>query len=364
MCEGCEKASPLPHDEILRWLRETDEVRLEPLWTRADEVRRQHVGEEVHMRGLLEISNHCMRRCAYCGISSASKGLPRYRMSAEEILQCAREVQRLGYGTTVLQAGEDLVLSRDKVAELLRNIKAETGLAITLSLGERSESELKAWKAAGADRYLLRFETSDPELYGRIHPSLEGTVSDRLALLLGMREMGYEIGSGVMVGIPGQTWEILARDLEAFRALDLDMIGVGPFILSPGTPLDGPLGADLRAKAGSEQVPADELTTLKLIALTRILCPEANIPSTTALATLDKDQGRELGLMRGANVVMPNVTPTKYRTLYAIYPGKACIHETALMCRGCMEGRIHSLGRSLGSGAGGRRQGSSLLLSE
>ena len=165
--------------------------------------------------------------------------------------------------------------------------------------------------------------------------------------------MGYEIGSGVMVGIPGQTWDIVAEDIDLFRAMDIDMLGIGPFVPSPRTPLGGPAAARFAAPAG-EQVPNDELTTLKVVALTRLVCPQANLPSTTALATIDPAHGRELGLSRGANIVMPNVTPPDYRTLYEIYPGKACVHETAQVCRGCMERRIRSIGRHLGTGPGGR----------
>jgi len=224
---------------------------------------------------------------------------------------------------------------------------------VTLSLGERSDEDLKAWREAGADRYLLRFETSDPVLYRRIHPNLPGVLSDRFAQLNRMRDMGYEIGTGVMVGIPGQTWDTLASDILRFRDFDMDMIGVGPFLPSPRTPLGGPQAA-VFAAAPEDQVPNDELTTLKAVALTRLVCPDANIPSTTALATLDSARGRELALMRGANVVMPNVTPVAYRARYEIYPGKACIHETAAACQGCLAGRIHSIGRRIGKGPGGR----------
>ena len=343
----------MKRDEILSWLRETDETRLEELWAEADAVRAREVGPEVHLRGLIEASNHCIRQCLYCGINACSEGVTRYRMTPSEILECAREAHRLGYGSVVIQAGEDPGLGRDLIADVVREIKTTTPLAVTLSLGERKDEDLKCWKAAGADRYLLRFETSDPGLYKVIHPSLPGTLSDRLAQLERMRDMGYEIGTGVMVGIPGQTWEILAQDLETFRRFDMDMIGVGPFLPSPRTPLGGPDAEAYRAPA-DRQVPNDELTTLKTVALTRLLCPQANIPSTTALATINARSGRELGLSRGANVVMPNVTPPEYRVLYEIYPGKACVHETAQMCRGCMEGRIHSIGRVLGTGPGGR----------
>lgn len=339
--------------ELIGWLRETDEARLEALWARADAVRRAHVGDEVHLRGLVEISNFCVRRCAYCGINAGNRDLERYRMSAQEILACAREALKLGYGTVVLQAGEDPGLGRDFIADVVRAIKAETGLAVTLSLGERAEEDLRAWRAAGADRYLLRFETSDAELYTRIHPSLPGRLSDRFALLRRLRDMGYEIGSGVMVGIPGQTWATLADDVLAFAALDLDMIGVGPWLPHPATPLGR---GELPQAAPGEQVPASEDMTYKVVALARLVCPKANIPSTTALATLNRISGRELGLSRGANVVMPNLTPGTYRALYEIYPGKACVRETADECAHCLSDRILRMGRRIGHGPGGRRR--------
>jgi biotin synthase len=338
---------------IRAWLTETNESVLEALWARADAVRREHVGDAVHLRGLIEVSNHCVRLCLYCGIRSCAPDITRYRMTADEIVACARDAKALGYGTVVMQSGEDPELTADFMADVIRRIKQETGLAITLSLGERSDEDLRAWKAAGADRYLLRFETSDPDLYRRIHPSLPGTLSDRLAQLDRMRAMGYEIGTGVMVGVPGQTWDTLANDIWTFRDYDMDMIGVGPFLPSPRTPLGGP-AAERFAAPADQQVPNDELTTLKVVALTRLVCPDANLPSTTALATIDPENGRELGLTRGANIVMPNVTPPHLRVLYEIYPGKACIHETAQACQGCLEKRIHSIGRYVGTGPGGR----------
>jgi biotin synthase len=347
--------SSIDRAEILHWLREMDESRLEELWERADSTRRAFVGDEVHLRGLIEISNYCVRHCCYCGINACSSGITRYRMNRDEIICSALEAARLGYGSIVMQSGEDPGLTENFVADLMREIKRTTELAITLSLGERNDKELRSWKEAGADRYLLRFETSDPALYDRIHPSLPGRVSDRFAQLERMRDMGYEIGTGVMVGIPGQSWDTLAQDIDNFSQYDMDMIGVGPFIPSPHTLLGGPeaSGFDLGPES---QVPNDELTTLKVVALARLVCPEANIPSTTALATIDPAAGRELGLTRGANVVMPNVTPPQYRVLYEIYPGKACIHETAQVCHDCMGRRIASIGRVLGTGPGGRRR--------
>ena len=343
----------LDRETLVGWLRETDPAELERLWSRADRVRAAHVGDAVHLRGLVEISNHCVRDCLYCGIRAHSPGLARYRMAAGEILECAREAKRLGYGTVVLQSGEDPGLTRAFVSGVIRAIKSETGLAVTLGLGERTDDELAAWKADGADRFLLRFETSDPALYRRIHPSLPGAPSDRVAQLRRMRAMGYEIGSGVMVGIPGQTWDILARDVETIRDLDSDMVGIGPFLPSPRAPLGGSGVDTLRAPA-DEQVPNDELTTLKVVALTRLACPEANLPSTTALATIDPASGRELGLTRGANVVMPNLTPSRYRVLYEIYPGKAGLHETADVGHAVLERRIAAIGRHAGTGPGAR----------
>lgn len=344
----------LDHTAVKAWLQEMEPQALEPLWAAADRLRRERVGDAVHLRGLIEVSSHCIRQCLYCGLRAGSTGLDRYRMDAATILACAREAQALGYGSVVLQGGEDPGLTRAFIADLVSRIKAETPLAVTLSLGEREDADLQAWRRAGADRYLLRFETSDPALYQRIHPSLPGVPSDRLAQLRRMRAMGYEIGTGVMVGIPGQTWDTLATDLLRFRDFDMDMIGVGPFLPSPRTPLGGPDAAAFRALPDL-QVPNDELTTLKAVALTRLLCPDANLPSTTALATVNRERGRELALTRGANVVMPNVTPVAFRVRYEIYPGKACVTETAQACQGCLEGRIHALGRQVGRGPGGRR---------
>jgi len=344
------KEPQLSRGEVLAWLQEEDPARLSHLWQWADSVRQEFVGGEVHLRGLIEISNYCIRLCAYCGLRAANTELARYRMSADEILMSARQAAALGYGTVVLQAGEDPALTQDFVTDIVKRIKGELGLAITLSLGERSEEELWAWRKAGADRYLLRFETSQPELYQLYHPPKTGGTADRLFLLKRLREMGYEVGSGVMIGLPGQTYAGLANDLWLFREMDLDMIGVGPFILHPRTPLADPAFA--RVAPDGEQVPNSELMTYKVIALSRLLCPHANIPSTTALATLNRRNGRELGLVRGANVVMPNLTPPRYRVRYEIYPNKACLQETPDECHACLQARVESLGRAVGTGPG------------
>jgi biotin synthase len=354
----------MSRSEVLGWLMEEDPARLEALWARADAVRRQHVGDAVHLRGLIEISNHCVRRCAYCGLRGPNVNVDRYRMAPEAIVEAARQAQRLGFGTVVLQAGEDPMLTARHVSRIVRMIKQQTNLAVTLSLGERAAGDLLAWRQAGADRYLLRFETSDRELYDRIHPPFGRRRSDRVAILRSMRRMGYEIGSGVMVGLPGQTYASLLNDLGLFRALDLDMIGIGPFIAHPETPLGQRTalpGCELRVASCEhgayeqlDQVPNNELMVYKMVALTRILCPQANIPATTALATINPANGRELALQRGANVVMPNMTPSRYRAMYEIYPNKACVAENAEACNGCLRGRIASIGRTVATGPGGR----------
>ncbi len=345
----------LDRDAILAWLRESDAERLAELWRAADETRRRNVGDEVHLRGLIEISNHCVRACGYCGLRAGNRAIERYRMSEDEIVACARLAVDFGYGTVVMQSGEDYGIKTEWLAAIVRRIKAETPLAVTLSLGERPDDDLRAWREAGADRYLLRFETSDEELYHLIHPDLPGRPSDRFAILQTLRELGYEAGSGIMVGIPGQTWASVADDIAAFRDMDLDMIGIGPYIAHPATPLGDRSWA--RPLPAGEQIPSDELTVYKVVALTRLVCPQANLPSTTALATINQIDGRELGLQRGANIVMPNLTPAEYRVRYEIYPDKACVGETAEMCRGCLQGRIEAIGREIGNGPGGRRRG-------
>jgi biotin synthase len=338
----------LDSNEILNWLVETDPQRLETLWSLADDMRKRNVGDAVHLRGLIEFSNRCARRCGYCGLTVDNHAIRRYRMSAGEILLCAHLAVNFGYGTVVLQSGEDWGYSTEWLSDIVRRIKGETDLAVTLSVGERRSDELAAWRAAGADRYLLRFETSNPTLYRRIHPDLAGQVSDRLAILRHLRELGYEVGSGVMVGIPGQTYEDLAADILTFADLDLDMIGIGPYLPHPHTTL-GKLPHDACLET---QAPNTELMTYKAVALTRLVCPKANIPSTTALATVNTATGRELGLQRGANIVMPNMTPPFYRQMYEIYPGKACVTDDAFKCDSCMKGRILSIGRTVGAGRG------------
>lgn len=340
----------MDRQEILHWLRCEDPQELQTLWDRADRIRREHVGDAVHLRGLAEISSFCARNCHYCGLRAANTTIRRYRMTAEDILQCADQAVQLGYGTLVLQSGEDDRIEADWLAEILRRIKATTPLAVTLSLGERSQGDLRTWKEAGADRYLLRFETSSRTLYRSIHPDRGVKVSDRMTILGQLRQLGYETGSGVMVGIPGQSFEILADDILLFRELELDMIGIGPFIAHPDTPL-GQAGPP--APSPAQVAPSIEMTC-KALALARIVRPDANMPATTAVAVMDAWQGREMALKRGANVIMPNLTPPRLRELYAIYPGKADRIEAADQSDRQIRAQIAQLGRSVGVGQGGR----------
>ncbi len=339
------------------WLRENDPERLETLWRLADETRRRYVGDEVHLRGLLEISNCCVRACAYCGIRGPNHAVQRYRLTEDVILEGARKAEVFGYGTLVLQSGEDYGVETAWLAGVLRRIRVETSLAaITLSLGERPDEDLVAWREAGADRYLLRFETSDETLYRRIHPDLPGRVSDRLAMLRRLQILGYEAGTGIMVGLPGQTHTSIADDIELFRGMDMDMIGIGPYLPHPATPL-GEEYARRQASGAwpADQAPNSELMTCKVVALTRLARPDANLPATTALSLADRASGRAHGLQRGANVVMPNLTPVEERARYEIYPQKADVHESAEVINAQLQTLLEELGRRVGSGAGGRR---------
>jgi biotin synthase len=331
-------------------LKQNESVELKRLFDMADDIRRKNVGDQIYLRGLIEFSNICSRKCLYCGINAVNSELPRYQMTKEEILQCAKAACKLGYGTVVLQSGENKGLDVNFLVDVIKEIKKAGISAVTLSVGEWDREVYKLWKQAGADRFLLRFETSDDELYRKLHPDSKSGVGERFEKLEILKELGYEVGSGVMIGIPGQSYESLADDLLKFKELDLDMIGVGPYIRHQDTEL----GRNIqRFLLDSEnQVPATEEMTYKVIALSRLLCPQANIPSTTALATLNPQQGREQGLCRGANIIMPNITPIRYRQMYEIYPAKACIFEEAETCNACVIRRIEKIGRNIGSGNG------------
>lgn len=342
--------------DIINWLREKSEDKLNELWEMADSIRKQYVGDEVHLRGLIEISNYCKKNCLYCGIQISNKKLTRYRMKDDEILSCVEFAKKNGYGTIVLQSGEDPYFTKEKVGELIIKIKKIADVAITLSLGEQEEQSLKLWKESGANRYLLRFETSDESLFKKIHSSEQAkSLKNRIEQLKILKQLGYEAGSGIMIGIPYQTYESIADDILLFKQLDLDMIGIGPYIPHHETPLGQEYHKEYN-KDDERFVPNTELMTYKVLALTRIMCPTANIPATTALATVNTSEGRILGLKRGANVIMPNLTPVKYKKLYEIYPGKSSADEPPEIIHQSILNIIKQAGRQVGTGAGNRRK--------
>jgi biotin synthase len=301
------------------------------------------VGNKVYFRGLIELSNICGKDCYYCGIRKSNPKVARYRMPDDEIVEAAIWAYHEGYGSIVLQAGE---IQGDKftddIEQIIRKIKSETKgeLGITLSLGEQNDSTYMRWYDAGAHRYLLRIETSDSDLYSTLHPS-DHDYEKRKTCLYALKRIGYYVGTGVMIGLPGQTVENCADDILFFRDLDVDMIGMGPYIPHNDTPLGAP--SDISGFDGSEQLEK----ALMMIAVTRIVLKDVNIASTTALQALN-DLGREMGLKAGANIIMPNITDTRYRRGYQLYENKPCLDENASMCRGCLESRIQSIGETIG----------------
>ncbi len=308
----------------------------EPLFAEADRVRRQYMGDEVHLRGLIEFSNVCTRHCLYCGIRAATAKLKRYRLTSDEILACAKKAKELNYHTVVLQSGEDPFFTPKLLAEIVSAIKEKFGLAVTLSVGEFSREDYRLLRSAGADRFLLRFETSDRKLFSVLKP--DSDYDNRFRCLRDLKDAGFQVGSGIMVGLPGQTMESIAHDILLFRDLELDMVGIGPFIPSPGTPLSG-------VEGGSS------LLTLKAVALTRLATLNTHMPATTALGSIDPE-GRQKALRCGANVIMPNISPKRVRAQYRLYPGKICIAEEASRRSVCVDEMLLSLGRSRANHAG------------
>ncbi|MCX7904793.1 MAG: [FeFe] hydrogenase H-cluster radical SAM maturase HydE [Caloramator sp.] len=332
-----EETHNLNKDELVLLLKE-DKFDKE-IFEAADRVRKKYVGDEVHLRGLIEFSNICKQNCLYCGLRRDNKNVERYRLSEEQIINFAKNARNLGYRTVVLQSGEDDYFNVDRMTRIISEIK-KLDLAITLSIGEKSYEEYKAYKEAGADRYLLRIETTDKELYEKLDPNMSH--ENRKRCLMDLKKLGYEVGTGCLVGLPGQTLESLADDILFFKEIDADMIGVGPFIPNPDTPLKD-------EKGGTFEL------SLKVMALTRLLLPDINIPATTAMETLNKN-GRLIALKSGANVVMPNVTEGEYRKLYALYPGKICVNDTPAHCFGCITGKINSIGRPISKDYGYRKK--------
>jgi biotin synthase len=330
-----EAGARLTREEIAALLRLEGEEQ-QALFAAADRVRARTMGDGVHLRGIIEFSNICRMDCHYCGIRRSNRAVRRYRMDPDEIVSVAERASRFGYGSVVLQSGEGDALDPEELAAVIRRIKETTPLAVTLSVGERTREEYALWKRAGADRYLLRHETSDSELFARLRPGRR--LEQRIQCLHWLRELGYQVGSGFMVGLPGQSIESIAGDILLLRELNVEMAGIGPFIPAPGTPM-------AEAPGGTVEL------TLEAVACTRLAIPDAHLPATTALGSIHP-RGRQLALHCGANVIMPNVTPGRYREHYQLYPNKICLREEPEHCAPCVAALIYAEGRYVATGPG------------
>lgn len=323
----------LSKDEYIHILNNIDDSWREYLFEKAREVSRRGFGNSIYTRGLIEFTNYCRNNCYYCGIGSGNKKADRYRLSREDILDCCKTGYDLGFRTFVLQGGEDNHYSDKDMVEIITSIKRDySDCAITLSIGEKSSSSYQKYFEAGADRYLLRHETANDEHYSRLHPE-SLSLSDRKRCLYSLKEIGFQVGTGFMVGSPYQTTETLAEDLLFIKEFNPHMVGIGPFIPHSET------------RFAAEAAGSLELT-LVLIALLRLMLPKSLIPATTALGTINP-QGRERGILAGANVVMPNLSPVSVRKKYSLYDNKICTGEEAAECRFCLAGRMEKIGYQL-----------------
>ncbi|MFA6610020.1 MAG: [FeFe] hydrogenase H-cluster radical SAM maturase HydE [Candidatus Omnitrophota bacterium] len=317
------------YSEIAELLMLQDRSEIERLFSFADSVRQEFMGSGVLLRGIVEFSNRCSNSCFYCGLNKDNKNIARYSMSADEVLDAVGEMHSMKIRTVVLQSGEDRELDPIWLAGLIKDIKKRFGLAVTVSVGEKSHEEYKLWREAGADRYLLKVETTDPKVYSDSHAMRK--LGSRMKCLDDLSGLGYQTGSGLLIGLRGQAIESIVKDILYLKEKDFDMIGIGPFI-SHG---DTPFALD---RAGDVEL------TLKTLAVTRIVTRNAHMPATTAIGSSGGDH-RVKALKAGANVLMPNFTPSRYKRLYSIYPGKACITERTDNCISCMRGKAGSIGR-------------------
>jgi len=338
----------LSKDDII-FLLNTEGENKQKLFKKALDTKVKEVGNKVYFRGLIEFSNHCAKNCYYCGIRLSNKNIQRYNLTDDEILDAARYAFKNNYGSVVLQSGE-LSSSHfaSRVESLLRSIKKFSGgkLGITISLGEQSDEVYRRWFDAGAHRYLLRIETSNPELYSMLHPDDQlHRFENRYRCLQNLQHIGYQTGTGVMIGLPFQTVEHLADDLLFMKAFRVDMVGMGPYIEHPDTPL---------FQYRSELLPADARfdLSLKMIAVLRLLMPDINIAAATALQAIDP-LGREKAVRTGANIIMPNITPGLYRNDYALYQNKPCVNEEPEQCKNCLDVRIQLADSVIGYGEWG-----------
>ena len=318
------------YEKILEERTEADEELAHRL---ARECTEKYYGRGVYTRGLIEFTNYCKNNCHYCGIQRGNQEVERYRLSKEEILSCCEEGYRLGFRTFVLQGGEDPYFTDEKIVEIVQAIKkAFPDCAVTLSIGEKSRASYEKYFLAGADRYLLRHETADKEHYQYLHPK-ELSWEHRMRCLKDLKDIGFQVGCGFMVGSPHQTAKTLAKDLYFIQEFQPDMCGIGPFIPQHTTVF-------AKEKAGTLE------DTLFLLSLLRLIHPNMLIPATTALGTIDK-RGRELGILSGANVLMPNLSPTAVRKKYLLYDNKICTGDESAQCRACLSRRMESIGAHL-----------------
>jgi len=335
-------------DELVKLLN-AEGVDRQQLFQRAQSVKLQTIGNKVFFRGLVEFSNICAKDCLYCGIRKSNEKVIRYEATDEEILEACRFAWLNRFGSVVLQSGElSSPAFLNRVDLLLRKIKqlSNNELGITLSCGEQSLETYRQWKESGAHRYLLRIESSNPELYRKIHPQNDfHSFERRLQALQDLKTAGYQVGTGVMIGLPFQTTEDLANDLLFLKQLDVDMIGMGPYIEHEDTPL-----YKFRNLLKTKQERFD--LALKMVATLRLLMPDINIAAATALQAIDP-AGREKALTIGANILMPNLTPCDYRKEYQLYEDKPCLDEDAELCRNCLEARIELAGCEIGYGEWG-----------
>lgn len=332
------KNQELTKDEYIQLLDGYNEDTMKRLQAEAVRLRKLYYQEDVYVRGLIEFTNYCKNNCFYCGIRAGNSNAQRYRLSKEEILECCKVGEQLGMHTFVLQGGEDPYFTEDKITDIITSIKQwHPNCAITLSIGEKPYESYKRWKEAGADRYLLRHESADETHYQSLHPK-EMQLSSRKKCLLQLKELGYQVGAGFMVGSPNQTNACLAEDFVFLKELQPQMVGIGPFIPHHDTPF-----------AQYEKGTLEK--TLLLLSMIRILLPQVLLPATTALGTIDP-KGREKGLQAGANVVMPNLSPIKVRKQYELYDEKICTGEEAAECIGCLRRRIASAGYTMVSARG------------
>ncbi|HHV28513.1 [FeFe] hydrogenase H-cluster radical SAM maturase HydE [Acetivibrio mesophilus] len=323
----------LSYDELHRLIEHRNEELAEYLFEKARQVRILHYGHDVYMRGLIEFTNYCRNDCYYCGIRKSNCNADRYRLTKDQILDCCAVGYELGFRTFVLQGGEDGYYTDEIMADIVSSIKSKyPDCAVTLSLGEKSYESYKMLYEAGADRYLLRHETANADHYSKLHPSIL-SLETRKQCLYNLKEIGYQVGCGFMVGSPFQTTECLVEDLLFIKELQPHMVGIGPFIPHKDTPF-----AD--KTAGTLEL------TLFLLGIIRLMLPFVLLPATTALGTIHP-KGRELGILAGANVVMPNLSPTDVRNKYLLYDNKICTGDEAAECRMCLNRRVESIGYKL-----------------